>query len=143
MGIWIRAKGAFSKHIFCGNLKNGTWTCFRNLIFSKWKYIFLEENLILNSCPWVPLTFLIKSSSETGFFFVRRYARSGFAFTEKSPNRFRSTHVERDAQSMRQVGRLTAVHHKCKCAKQGGKHLRDHFGSPNGIKAVQTKSYAG
>ena len=59
-----------------------------------------HEFLNLCEVPWVPFTFLIKSSSGAHFFFVRHYARSGFAFTEKSPSCFRSTYVERNAQWM-------------------------------------------
>ena len=40
---------------------------------------FLLEKLKLKCVPWVPLTFRIKSSSAVHVFFVRHYARSGFA----------------------------------------------------------------
>ena len=53
-----------------------------NFKFRKWKYVFLEEKLILNYVPWVPFTFLIKYSSGAHFFVVRHYARSGFASAE-------------------------------------------------------------
>ena len=67
----------------------------------------------------------------THLFVVRHYARSGFAFTEKSPNRFRSTHAERNAQSMRQVWYWTVSQHISNCSKQGFKQPREHFGVPN------------
>ena len=43
-----------------------------------------------------------KTSSGDRFFVVGHYARSDFAFAEKLQHRFRSTHVERNAQSMLQ-----------------------------------------
>ena len=70
--------------------------------FLKIKAHFQLEKLILNGVPWVPLTFLVKSSSGAHSFFVRHCARSGFAPTEKIPNRFCSTRVDRNAQSMLQ-----------------------------------------
>ena len=67
----------------------------------------------------MPLRFRIKSSSGARFLFVRHYARSGFAFTEKPPSRFRSTHVEQNAQSMLKIGFRTISQHISKCAESG------------------------
>ena len=43
---------------------------------------------------------LKKNSSGAHFLFVRHYARSGFALADLHSSRIRSTHVERNAQSI-------------------------------------------